>query len=81
MDEDRSYDSVKVKVFDPTKMVFDEWYYGEFHYLVGAKNTKVFYLLKTPAGLLVNMVVAADPANPTAAELAAIDHPEGQHVT
>lgn len=73
MDEDRSYDAVRVKVFDPLTMVFDEWYYGELHYLVGAKNTRVFYLLKTAAGLLANMPTPADPTTPTEVELAAIE--------
>ena len=44
MAEEKSYESVKVVPFDPTKQVFDEWFYGDFQFLVGAKNTRVFYL-------------------------------------
>ena len=55
MEEERSYDSVKIVPFDPMKQVFDEWFYGDFHFLIGAKNARVFYLLKTPAGELVNL--------------------------
>ena len=42
MEEDKSYESVKTVPFDPTRQVFDEWFYGDFHFLIGAKNTRVF---------------------------------------
>ena len=73
MEEDKSYESVKTVPFDPTRQVFDEWFYGDFHFLIGAKNTRVFYLLKTPAGELVNLPTPADPDVPTAEETRAIE--------
>ena len=73
MEEDKSYESVKTVPFDPTRQVFDEWFYGDFHFLIGAKNTRVFYLLKTPAGELANLPTPADPDVPTAEETRAIE--------
>ena len=69
MAEEKSYESVKVVPFDPTKQVFDEWFYGDFHFLVGAKNTRVFYLLKDPVGELVNLPEPIDPDAPTMEEV------------
>ena len=40
MEEERSYDSVKIVPFDPMEQVFDEWSYGDFHSLIGAKNAR-----------------------------------------
>ena len=73
MEEERSCDSVKIVPFDPMKQVFDEWFYGDFHFLIGAKNARVFYLLKTPAGELVNLPEPIDPDAPTAEEVRAIE--------
>ena len=71
-DPEKSYESVKVVRFDPLHMVFDEWYYNDFKYLIGARNARVYYLLSTEQGLAANEPVAADPANPTATEMAAM---------
>ena len=73
MAEEKSYDSVKIVPFDPMKQVFDEWFYGDFHFLIGAKNTRVFYLLKTAEGELVNLPEPVDPDAPTAETPATVD--------
>ena len=44
-DYDRHMESVKTSPFDPNTQVFDEWFYSSFYNLIGAKNTRVFYLL------------------------------------
>ena len=72
MSDERGYESIKTKPFDPLTMIFDEWFYGDFHHLVGARNPKIYYLLRSGAGLLENLPTAADPDNPTNAETEAI---------
>ena len=72
-DYDRHMESVKTSPFDPNTQVFDEWFYSSFYNLIGAKNTRVFYLLKTKKGLPENAPKVADPAKPTPDEQKAIN--------
>ena len=69
MAEEKSCESAKVVPFDPTKQVFDEWFCGDFHFLVGAKNARAFCLLKDPVGELVNLPEPVDPDAPTMEEV------------
>ena len=70
---EKSLESVKVAAFDPLKVPFDDWYYTSFFHLIGAKNPRVYYLLRSDRGLPENAPVAVDPDNPTAEETKAIE--------
>ena len=64
----KEYDSVKVCPLDPLKQSYDEWKI-DFYNLIGASAPSLYYLLNTPAGLLVNRPSTfIDPDNPTANE-------------
>ena len=60
---DKGFESIKTKPFDPMTMIFDEWFYGDFHHLVGAKNPKIYYLPRSGAGLLENSPMVASSSN------------------